>query len=66
MPNKIPGKVVSQVRLDEIAYRKMKIIAERESRSANAQLEFFLKKCITEYEAIHGQIVLRPESPSQE
>ena len=58
MPNKVPGKVASQVRLDEIAYLKMKVIAERESRSANAQLDYFLKKCIAEYEAQHGQIII--------
>lgn len=58
MPNKVPGKIASQVRLDETAYLKMKVIAERESRSANAQLEYFVKKCVAEYEAIHGPIVL--------
>ena len=58
MPNKVPGKVASQVRLDEIAYLKMKVIAERESRSANAQLDYFLKKCIAEYEAQHGPITI--------
>lgn len=58
MPNKVPGKVASQVRLDEIAYLKMKVIAERESRSANAQLDYFLKKCIAEYEAKHGPITI--------
>lgn len=58
MPNKVPGKSVSQVRIDEIAYKKMKVIAERENRSANAQLEYFVKKCVAEYEATHGPIVL--------
>lgn len=58
MPAKIPGRVCSQVRLDEIAYKKMKVIAVRENRNANSQLDYFLKKCVAEYEAIHGPIVL--------
>ena len=58
MPNKVPGKSVSQVRIDEVAYKKMKVIADRENRSANAQLEYFVKKCVSEYETIHGPIVL--------
>ena len=64
MPNKVPGKMVSQVRLDEIAYKKMKVIAERENRSTNAQLEYFVKKCVAEYEAIRGPIVLPAEEQS--
>ena len=62
MPNKVPGKVVSQMRLDETVYKKMKVIAERESRSVNAQLEYFVRMCIAEYEAHHGPIIL----PSQD
>ena len=61
MPNKVPGKIVTQTRLDETAYKKMKIIAERESRSTNAQLEYFVKKCVAEYEAQHGPIVIPAE-----
>ena len=58
MPAKIPGRVCSQVRLDEIAYKKMKVIAVRENRNTNSQLDYFLKKCVAEYEAKHGQIIL--------
>lgn len=61
MPNKIPGKVVSQIRLDDTAYLKMKAIAERENRSTNAQLEYFVKKCVAEYEALHGPITVQKE-----
>ena len=56
MPNKIPGKAVSQVRIDEVAYLKLKEIAKREGRSANAQLDYFVRKCVAEYEALHGVI----------
>ena len=61
MPSK-SGKIASQVRLDEIAYKKMKVIAEREGRSANAQLDFFMRRCVAEYEKIHGPITVTSES----
>lgn len=58
MPAAIPGRVATQVRLDEISYKKMKIIARRENRNANAQLEYFMKKGVEAYEAEHGPISL--------
>lgn len=66
MPAKMPGRVATQVRLDETAYRKMKVIAMRENRNANSQLDYFLKKCVAEYEALNGQIVLQKDSTCQE
>lgn len=62
MPTKITGKVVSQVRLDEVFYRKLKRIAEIENRSANAQLDFFMKKGVEAWEAQNGKITLPDES----
>ena len=62
MPAKIPGRVSTQVRLDKVAYTKMKIIAERENRNTNSQLDYFLKKCVAEYEAQNGPIIL-PADP---
>lgn len=61
MPKAIPGRVATQVRLDEVAYKKTKIIAQRESRNTNAQLEYFMKKGVEAYEAEHGPIVLPDE-----
>ncbi len=61
MPKAIPGRISTQVRLDETAYKKMKIIAKRESRNANSQLEYFLKKGVEAYEAEHGPIILADE-----
>lgn len=61
MPAAIPGRIATQVRLDETTYRKMKVIARLESRNTNAQLEYFMKKGVEAYEAEHGTIFLQPE-----
>lgn len=66
MPAKIPGRISTQVRIDETAYKKLKVIAIRENRNANSQLEYFVKKCVAEYEALNGQIILQQEHPCQE
>ena len=58
MPAAIPGRISTQVRLDETAYKKMKIIAKLENRNANSQLEYFMKKGVEAYEAQHGVIKL--------
>lgn len=61
MPKAIPGRIATQVRLDETAYKKMKIIAQLENRNANSQLEYFMKKGVEAYEAEHGTIQLSDE-----
>lgn len=52
------AKVSTQMRYDEILYEKAKIIAERELRSINAQIEYFIKKGIENYEKENGEITL--------
>lgn len=56
----IKGKVSTQMRYDETLYKKTKIIAENEMRTANAQLEYFMKLGVEAYEKEHG-IILLPE-----
>lgn len=51
MPKKYPDKAVSQIRIDAQLFAKIKGIAERESRSMNAQIELFLKNAVARYEA---------------
>lgn len=51
MPKKYPDKAVSQIRIDAQLFAKIKGIAERESRSMNAQIELFLKIAVARYEA---------------
>ncbi len=52
------SKAAFQLRLDEDVHKKVKVIAEREFRSLNAKIEYFVCRGIAEYEkehdAIHG------------
>ncbi len=61
MPAPIPGRVATQIRIDEIAYKKTKYIAKKESRATNSQIEYFVKLGVEAYEKEHGVISL-PEN----
>lgn len=50
------GKVALQIRLDEATHQKLKVIAEGELRSLNAQLEYFVIQGIKEYEMTYGMV----------
>lgn len=52
------SKIQTGLRLEENVLRKITLIAKKEHRSLNAQLEFAAQKCIDEYEALHGSIHL--------
>lgn len=58
MPAAIPHRVNTQVRLDEITWAKTKVIAKKENRSANSQLEYFMKIGVQKWEAENGVIEL--------
>ncbi len=49
-------KIAMQLRLDEAAHGKVKLIAEREMRSLNAQIEYFIAKGIERYERENGSL----------
>ena len=51
-----PGKSVTQLRLDELLFEKLKVLARQEMRSFNAQIEYFLMTSVKEYEAKHGKL----------
>ena len=53
-------KIALQLRLDEKAHSKLKIIAEKELRSLNSQLEYFIKQGIENYEKEFG-VIVNPE-----
>lgn len=44
------------LRTDRVLFRKFRYIAESEGRSANKEIEQFLKKRVAEYEKEHGKI----------
>ena len=56
-------KVALQLRLDEKAHSKLKVIAERELRSLNSQLEYFIIRGIEVYEKEFGPIEEQEEEP---
>lgn len=58
MPAPIPGRIATQIRIDEMAYKKTKFIAKQESRNTNSQIEYFVKLGVDAYEKEHGPILL--------
>lgn len=49
------------LRVDRLAFKKYRYIADYEGRSANRELEQHIKKRVQEFEAIHGKIELEDE-----
>ena len=49
-------KVSTQFRLEEDLYDKVKIIAEIEHRSINAQMEYMIEKSVRAYQEENGPI----------
>lgn len=49
-------KFTSSIRIDCELMEKLKIIAEKEKRSLNMQIEFALENYVREYKKIHGEI----------
>ena len=58
MPAAIPNRVATQLRIDKTLHSKAKIIAEREKRNINSQIEYFIQCGIAAYEREHGTIDL--------
>ncbi len=53
MPSKLP---VFNIRIDETTKTKISIIAKKNGRSTNKEIEQLIKKRIQEYEAEHSEI----------
>lgn len=51
MPKPYPDKAVSQIRIDKQLFEKIKAIADRENRSMNAQIEFFLRIAVDRHKS---------------
>ena len=52
------SKMSTNFRVDEIAYKKTKVISKKEKRSINSQLEYFVIKAVQDYEKTHGEIII--------
>lgn len=61
MPAAIPNRIATQLRIDKTLHSKAKIIAERERRNMNSQIEYFIQCGIADYEREHGPIALPDE-----
>lgn len=46
------------LRVDRLLFKKFRYIAEFEGRSANKEIEQFLKKCVLQFEKEHGEIII--------
>lgn len=44
------------LRVDRLLFQKFRYVAEYNGRSANKEIEQFIKKCVAEFEAEHGTI----------
>ncbi|MGX8709696.1 TraY domain-containing protein [Clostridium sp. KNHs216] len=49
------------LRVDRAFFQKFRYIAESEGRSANKEIEQYIKKRVSEFEAIHGKIEVGDE-----
>jgi hypothetical protein len=58
------SKIAIQIRLDENTHARVKSIAEKELRSLNAQMEYFIIKGIEQWEAGHAPVTVA-ESPDR-
>ena len=50
------------LRVDRELFAKFRYIAESEGRSANKQIEQYLKKVVSKYESVHGEIPLNEDN----
>ena len=46
------------LRVDRLLFQKFRYIAESEGRSANKEIEQYLKKCVADFEKENGKIIL--------
>ena len=49
------------LRVDRLLFRKFRYIAESNGRSANKEIEQYLKRSVAKYEQENGKIELDPE-----
>lgn len=52
------------LRVDRRLFQKFRYIAESEGRSANREIEQYLKRCVAEFEKQHGEIPLETTEES--
>jgi len=50
------------LRVDRELFRKFRYIAEHEGRSANKEIEQYIKRCVREFEEKNGEIDLTEQN----
>lgn len=58
MAEKPEKKISLQLRIDETAHKKLKILSSKELRSLNSQIEYFILKGIEQYEKENNIILI--------
>lgn len=51
------------LRVDRLLFRKFRYIAESEVRSANKEIEQYIKRCVAEFEKTNGKIEVQIDQP---
>ncbi len=54
-------KRVFTLRIEDQLYDKIRIIADKNKRSLNGQIEFLIEQCVLEYEKEYGRIETEKE-----
>ncbi len=54
-------KRVFTLRVDDELYDKIKVIADKNKRSLNGQIELLIEQCIVEFEKKNGMIEMKKE-----
>ena len=57
-PKKLPPRTASQLRLSENIWAKLRVIADKELRTVNSQIEYYLMKSVEQYERENGAILV--------
>jgi len=55
------SKKAYALRVDEVQFEKLRLIAEASHRSLNSQIEFLIAECITQYEKANGSLPVESE-----
>ena len=61
MPARILNRRSLQFRVDKVIYAKLKVIAEKEFRTINTQIEYCCKQYVEDYERKYGEIDIKPD-----
>ena len=56
------NKAQTCIRLEPELLYKIAVVAKKNSRSMNGQIEYLIQQCVTEYEEKNGNIPIDPDA----